>query len=103
MGSEIRIEFQTFKIENVNGLPPGIEWECNLAPECIYDVGPDNSEPDSVGCVRLFGFPNVLSDYVVEVDIVAEVDFVGDQAASFDIPISIVPCFQEENCFWIHG
>ncbi len=98
LGQEITVDFQSFRVAEVNGLPPDLEWECNLAPDCLYDVSPENPQPDTTGCVRFFGIPNIPGFYDVRISIIADVSFVGEQEVDFNISLEVTDCEKDLDC-----
>ena len=98
-GSEITIPFNFFQINDLTGLPAGMSWECNLAPDCKYDVSPDNTEPDTLGCVRLFGTPEFPATYPLTFQVTANLPLIGDQEATFETELTITPCQIAGDCY----
>ena len=102
VGQMVRIPFQTFKIEGVAGLPLGMDWVCNLDTSCLYDVSPGNPNPDSVGCIRIFGTPIVPNTYPIVVYITATVDFLGtprQEQSTFETELTVEPCIFAGSCY----
>lgn len=58
-----RIKFDSFKIESINGLPPGFSYDCDT-PSCVYPGG-------GQGCVSLEGMPldSMVGVYKVNVKV----------------------------------
>lgn len=95
----IRIPFLEFEILNVSGLPNGMSWQCNLQPNCLYDLRGTNSSPDSVGCIRLFGTPTLPGTYPLSVDMNVEVPLVGQQPASYPALLVVGACERVGTCY----
>ena len=98
-GSEITVPFNFFRIDGLSGLPAGMEWECNLGPDCVYDVRPDNPNPDTLGCVRIFGTPEFPATYPLTFLVTANLPLLGDQEATFETELTVAPCQIEGDCY----
>lgn len=57
---------QDFTVDNVTGLPPGINYACNNA-NCFY-IGGEN------GCANIYGTPTQVGTFPIEIQITANVD-----------------------------
>lgn len=55
-----------FTVDNVNGLPPGINYACNNA-SCFYVGG-------ELGCASIYGTPTTAGTYDITIQITANVD-----------------------------
>lgn len=84
-------DFTNFKILSVS-LPVGLQWECNNAfNDCNYDP-----QVTVNGCGLVFGTPLVAGDYLVDVNVVADLTVAQGIPFSFQIPLTILP-FQMNN------
>ncbi|MEO0468505.1 MAG: T9SS type A sorting domain-containing protein [Bacteroidota bacterium] len=99
LGQPTTIPFNSFTIDSIGGLPDGLDWACNLAPNCFYDVNPNNPNPDTLGCAQVFGTPTVPGIYPVTVFLTANVAVVGDQPATFNSQILVTPCPFMGDCY----
>ncbi len=99
-GQNIRIPFNSFTITNVTGLPLGINWKCNLSPNCMYDVSPNNPMPDTVGCVQFYGTPGVpgIYTFVVDLDVVLPPPL-GAQQTTYTGTIEVTACTFVGSCY----
>jgi hypothetical protein len=68
---------QSFKIDSVGGLPPGLTYVCNKS-NCNY-LGGDN------GCANVYGTPSKLGSYPVTIYITA-ILILNPQFPSFTLP-----------------
>ena len=94
------LNFHYFIINGINGLPPGMSWQCNLqATNCKYNVDPVVGPLDTLGCVRFFGTPSLPGSYNITVDLTANVDVAGDQNTSFQAQLIVDPCPLIGTCF----
>ncbi len=101
-GQTVTVDFVTFTIDSLVGLPAGVSWECDLAPDCRYVVSPDSSQIDTTGCLRLFGLVSAPAIYNLQVFVTAEVDVLGNVSAQptiFDAPFIVNPCPFEGDCY----
>lgn len=97
-----RLPFLSFEIQGVTGLPQGIDWTCNLDTTCLYDFRPGNPNPDTTGCIRLFGTPTIPGVYPISVALRAEVLFLGSptfQNSTFDYLLVVGPCEFNAACY----
>lgn len=77
-------DFTNFKILSVS-LPVGLQWECNNAFNgCNY-----NPQVSVNGCGLVFGTPLVAGEYLVDVNVVADLTIVQGVPFSFQIPLTI--------------
>lgn len=98
------LPFDFFKIDSIVGLPPGMQWECNLAPDCKYITNPDSVNADTIGCIRLFGTPTVPATYTLQAQATAETIIFGTpspQPVAFDIVWTVGPCQFGGDCYTI--
>jgi len=101
-GQTITVDFISFRVDSIVGLPAGLSWECNLMPDCNYVVHPDSSQNDTVGCIRLFGTPTAPATYSISVVGTATVDLFGNPNANpftFDEFFVVTPCAFEGDCY----
>lgn len=101
-GQTITVNFNFFTIDSVSGLPQGMDWACNLAPECRYVVHPDSSGLDTVGCITLFGVPTIPATYNLTVHLTANVDLFGNPSpnpGTLSQPLQVAPCQFEGDCY----
>lgn len=99
-GQEVTIPFNSFTVANIAGLPEGMDWICNKdTVGCVYDVSPENTSPDTLGCVRIFGTPETPGFYPIAVEIIANLPGLGDQPAQFDISLTVTPCVVNSDCY----
>ncbi|MEM6265444.1 MAG: hypothetical protein AAGI38_23280, partial [Bacteroidota bacterium] len=99
-GQQITIPFQSFTITGIAGLPAGMTWQCNLQPDCEYDVSPNAVQPDTVGCIRISGTPTIPGTYPLTVFL--DVDLgptFGTSQASYNAQISVSPCVFTGACY----
>ena len=103
----IDVDVLQVTITNLNGLPLGLDWECNNAASgCVYT--PPASPPASeLGCVKLcgtaLGAPGV---YSITVDVIAQVVAFGitlSQPLSFDATIELLPPVSGASTFTVTG
>jgi hypothetical protein len=86
------LNFDSFVVSSVTGIPNGIDWECNLNhPLCVYVSNPPNL---TRGCVKIFGTPTAQSSAYPGYDSIivtgtayVTVPFVGVQSFAQDIPV----------------
>jgi len=101
-GIPLTVPFIDFVIDGVDGLPPGLNWTCNLSPNCRYVVHPDSAQVDTVGCLRVFGMVSVPGPYNVQVNFTAQVDAIGNiltQPSSLPFPVIVQPCAFQGDCY----
>ena len=76
-----------FKILSVNNMPFGLNWECNNAGNgCQYDPA-----VSIYGCVKVCGTPIQSGTFIINVDVVANLQIVGDQNSTINISLTINP------------
>ena len=76
-----------FKITSVTGIPFGLQWQCNNASTgCQYDP-----QVSVYGCVKICGTPLQPGDFMLNVNIDANLELVGTQQSTINIPIHIAP------------
>lgn len=76
-----------FKITSVTGLPFGLNWECNSAANgCQYDP-----QASIYGCVKVCGTPLQAGSYTLNVNVDVNLQVVGTQQSTINIPITILP------------
>lgn len=98
------LPFDNFVIDSIVGLPAGMQWMCNLAPDCKYITHPDSANADTLGCVRLFGTPTIPATYTLEAWATAELIAFGQPAPtpiSFQLPLVVSPCQFVGDCYTI--
>jgi len=94
-------------ITGINGLPFGLDWECNNALSgCVYT--PPSSPPASeLGCVKICGTAlGTPGTYTVTVDVIAQVVAFGitlTQPLSFDASIQLLPPVSGATTFTFSG
>lgn len=98
-GQNVTLAFLSFTIDGLAGLPQGMSWECNLAPDCYYDLDPNNPMPDSVGCIRIYGTPTIPSNYQIVAYVTANLELVGDQPTTFELALDVLPCQFTGDCY----
>ena len=75
-----------FKINSISGLPLGLSYECNnITNGCVYD--PQSS---IYGCVKVCGTPIQSGSFTAVVSVTANLEVVGDQNSTINIPLTIV-------------
>jgi hypothetical protein len=86
------LNFDSFVVAAVNGIPNGINWECNANhPVCHYVCQP----PDLTrGCVKIFGLPTAQSPAYPAYDSIivtgqawVTIPFTGPTSFNQDIPV----------------
>lgn len=103
----VTANFLTFTINGITGMPPGMSWACNNQSNgCVYDVSPGNPNPQTLGCVRIWGTPlqlNVADTFTVTISVTATLDisFVSPQFVTFERTLIVFPCPQG-NCFKVN-
>lgn len=101
-GQNFVVPFNFFQIEDILGLPPGMDWDCNLNDSCHYDVAPGNPSPDTLGCVQLFGSPAIPGTYTLTVVVRANVTILGnsaDQIATYSRTLEVGACSFGSDCY----
>lgn len=79
-------DFTNFLILSVS-LPVGLQWECsNAANGCNY-----NPQVSVNGCGLVFGTPLIAGEYIVEVNVVADLTAISGVPFSFELPLTILP------------
>ncbi len=106
-GTGVAVTVLQVTITAVNGLPFGLDWECNNAASgCVYT--PPSSPPASeLGCVRICGTPlGTPGTYTIRVDVIAQVVAFGitlSQPLSFDASIQLLPPVSGATTFTLGG
>lgn len=96
--SGVHVNFETFTINSISGLPPGMNWVCNhSANGCVYDVSPNNPNPEVWGCVNLSGSPFVLNNtttYTLTITVTATTDNLlsPSNVVTFTKHLVVFPC-----------
>lgn len=101
-GQTFTVPFNFFRIESIQGLPNGVNWSCNLQPDCQYDVAPGNPTPDIAGCILLFGTPVIPGTYTIVVNLTANVTLLGnslDQPATYVKTLTVGNCSFGSDCY----
>ena len=104
-GNTLNIPFIYFQIDSVVGLPLGLTWECNLAPDCKYIVHEDSAMIDTFGCIKISGTPLTPGYYPITVHLTANVIVLGspqNQAATFTSSLTVGPCPFIGACYTIN-
>lgn len=84
-------DFTNFLILSVS-LPVGLQWECsNLSNGCNY-----NPQISVNGCGLVYGTPLLAGEYLVDVNVIADLTAIQGVPFSFQIPLTILP-FELEN------
>jgi len=79
-------DFTNFLILSVS-LPVGLQWECsNLSNGCNY-----NPQVSTNGCGLIYGTPLLAGDYLVDVNVIADLTITQGVPFSFQLPITILP------------
>jgi PKD repeat protein len=79
-------DFTNFLILSVS-LPVGLEWECsNASTGCNY-----NPQISVNGCGLVFGTPLLAGDYLVDVNVIADLTAIQGVPFSFQLPLTILP------------
>jgi hypothetical protein len=86
------LNFDSFVVAAVNGIPNGINWECNANhPVCHYICQPPNL---TRGCVKIFGLPTAQSPAYPGYDSIivtgqawVTIPFTGATSFNQDIPV----------------
>ncbi|MBT3209670.1 MAG: T9SS type A sorting domain-containing protein [Bacteroidetes bacterium] len=91
--TSITVNVFSIEILAVNGVPSGLDWECNLSPTCEYPGG-------GMGCIRICGIPQSAPGiYIATVDLNAEVSIVGSQTISFEVIFQVLQSGSNNNGF----
>ncbi|MEM7660409.1 MAG: hypothetical protein AAF399_30175, partial [Bacteroidota bacterium] len=104
-GTPVTFPFQFFRIDSISGLPAGVDWACDLSPDCEYLVHPDSANVDTVGCISLFGTPTIPATYPLQVWVTAQVIIFGtpgDNPTSFNFPLTVQPCEFTGSCYTLN-
>jgi hypothetical protein len=84
-------DFTNFQILSVS-LPVGLQWECsNASNGCNY-----NPQVSQNGCGLVFGTPLLAGEYLVDVNVIADLTITSGVPFSFQLPLTILP-FVPEN------
>ncbi len=84
-------QFTNFLILSVS-LPVGLQWQCsNAANGCNY-----NPQVSVNGCGLVFGTPLLAGNYMVDVNVIADLTILQGVPFSFQLPLTIHP-FEIEN------
>jgi PKD repeat protein len=76
-----------FKINGISGLPLGLVYECNnISNGCQY-----NPQSSIYGCVKVCGTPIQTGTFTAAVSVTANLQVVGNQNSTINIPITIYP------------
>jgi hypothetical protein len=79
-------DFTNFLILSVS-LPVGLQWECsNAFNGCNY-----NPQVSVNGCGLVFGTPLIAGEYIVDVNVVADLTAISGVPFSFQLPMTILP------------
>lgn len=86
------VNFDSFVVLNVTGIPNGIDWECNANhPQCHYICNPPAL---TRGCVTIFGTPTAQSPAYPSHDSImvtgqawVTIPFIGAQSFNQDFPV----------------
>lgn len=103
-GTGLTVDVLEVVITAVNGLPLGLEWECNnAATGCVYN--PPASPPSSeLGCVKICGTPlGTPGTYTVTVEVTATVVALGltlTQPLSYDVTFDLL---ESSSCATIYS
>ncbi|TAE59047.1 MAG: T9SS C-terminal target domain-containing protein [Bacteroidetes bacterium] len=101
-GTTLNVPFLYFTIDNVVGVPVGMDWVCNLSPDCKYVVSADSAQRDTAGCIRFFGTPAIPADYTVTVELTAYALVFGSVTAvpfTYAVPFTVSPCSFTGSCY----
>ena len=91
--TSITVNVFSIEIMAVNGIPTGLDWECNLSPTCEYLGG-------ELGCIRICGVPQATPGiYIASVELMAQVSIVGSQTVAFDVIFQVLPSESNNNGF----
>ena len=95
----VTLPFLEFEITGVSGLPNGMNWQCNLQPNCLYDLRNTNPNPDTVGCIRLFGTPTLPGTYPLSVDLNVRLPLLGQRQAAYPATLIVTGCKRQGTCY----
>ncbi|WNJ20781.1 T9SS type A sorting domain-containing protein [Pontibacter sp. G13] len=101
-GVPFTVPFVSFTVDSILGLPDGISWECNLAPDCRYVIDPDSAVQNPIGCIRLYGTPTVPAIYAVQVKLTARALVFGnliDNPGELYSSLTVDPCSYTGACY----
>lgn len=98
-GQTVTVPFFSFTINGVAGLPQGMGWQCDLQPNCFYDLAPGTANPDTIGCIRLFGTPTIPGTYPISVLLTVDVQLIGNVNTTYDALLTVEPCVFSGNCY----
>ena len=91
--SGVTVDVNYVEVTSINGMPVGLNWECNNMPNCHYDGG-------SMGCALVCGTPiSPPGVYVATVNLDANVSVVGNTTTSFDLIFEILPASANNFAF----
>ncbi|MBX7240555.1 MAG: T9SS type A sorting domain-containing protein [Bacteroidia bacterium] len=98
------VNFLSFEIDTITGFPPGgMQWQSNKYPTNFYDVNPNNPNPDTLGCVRIWGTPvqlNVPDTFKLVIRVIATVDITSQpQITTFVRDLIVTPCVFQGACY----
>ncbi len=98
------VNFLSFEIDTITGFPPGgMQWQSNKYPSNFYDVNPNNPNPDTLGCVRIWGTPvqlNVPDTFKLVIRVIAIVDITSQpQITTFVRDLIVTPCVFQGACY----
>ena len=81
------LSINNYLLSSVVGLPVGLTWQCNNNLNgCNYDPS-----VSIYGCVNISGTPLVPGVYTMTVNVIADVQLVGQQTISFTRPLIVLP------------
>lgn len=98
-GQTVTVPFFSFTINGVAGLPQGMSWQCDRQPNCFYDLAPNNPDPDTIGCIRLFGTPTIPGTYPISVLLTVDVQLIGNVNSTYDALLTVEPCVFAGSCY----
>lgn len=76
-----------YEIVSIVGLPIGLSWQCNnFANGCNYDPA-----VSLYGCINVSGTPILAGNYMATVNLVVDIQIVGNQTVTYDVPIIVQP------------
>jgi hypothetical protein len=79
-------DFTNFQILSVS-LPVGLQWQCsNASNGCNY-----NPQVSVNGCGLVFGTPLLAGEYLVDVNVIADLTITSGVPFSFQLPLTILP------------
>ena len=98
------VYFLSFEIDTITGFPPGgMQWKSNKYPTNLYDVNQSNPNPDTMGCVRIWGTPvqlNVPDTFKLNIRVIALVDITTQpQIITFVRDLIVTPCVFQGSCY----